>query len=297
MESWIADALNRLSRSQNCGYRADAPTAAEPAALAAMALVAHQQPAAAGDLCNWLAQRQSPLGSVGINATEADPCWPTSLAILAWRSIDTATEPSIHARETSAASRWLLRVAGEPVERSHTMGHDTTLIGWPWVLGTHSWIEPTAWAVVALKATGHTQHPRTREAVALLIDRLLPTGGCNYGNTAVLGQQLRPHWQPTGITLLALVGERDPAGRIEASLDYLARTLTVDTPAASLAYGVLGLTAFERRPPAAEQYLAAAYERLVGHEHDPLRLALLLLAAAGTAAPPITLVTLESGSR
>ncbi len=27
-------------------------------------------------------------GSLGINATEKDPCWPTALAILAWRAVD-----------------------------------------------------------------------------------------------------------------------------------------------------------------------------------------------------------------
>ena len=33
---------------------------------------------------------------------------------------------------------------------------------------------------------------RTREGVRLLRDRLLPDGGCNYGNTTVLGQTLSP---------------------------------------------------------------------------------------------------------
>src|SRR2546428_787916 len=86
--------------------------------------------------------------------------------------------------------------------------------------------EPTALAatamhVLALKAAGHRDHPRTREAVRLLIDRLLPGGGCNYGNTIVLGQELRPQLQPTGLAMLALAGETDPDGRVAMSLAYL----------------------------------------------------------------------------
>ena len=92
---------------------------------------------------------------------------------------------------------------------------------WPWVLGTHSWIEPTAFNVLALKAAGRGEHPRTREAVRLLVDRLLPTGGCNYGNTTVLGQQLRPHLAPTGLVLLSLAGEQINDSRIAKSLAYL----------------------------------------------------------------------------
>lgn len=290
LSSWNTDALNGLIAAPQCGYRADAPTASEPAALAAMALVAHRRAESAATWGRWLADHQSSDGSLGINAAETDPCWPTALAILAWRAVDANSANDAHyTKQISAATRWLLRVAGEPVERSPGMGHDPTLIGWPWVLGTHSWIEPTAWAVLALKATGHVDHPRTREAVTLLIDRLLIQGGCNYGNTMVLGQILRPHLQPTGITLLALAGEKDPLGRIDLSVEYLARTLKADTPSASLAYGLMGLTAYHRAPEATADWLAGAYQHQTTRGFDPLRVALLLLASAGADAPPIKL--------
>ena len=290
MSTWQSDALNQLATALKCGYRAAAPTASEPAALAAMALVAHGNADGAAKWRRWLAEHQSPDGSLGINAAETDPCWPTALAILAWRAHDAGTpESSPFAKQTSAAVRWLLRVSGEPVERSPGMGHDPTLIGWPWVLGTHSWIEPTAWAVLALKATGHAEHPRTREAVSLLIDRLLIQGGCNYGNTMVLGQILRPHLEPTGVTMLALAGEKDSLGRIDLSVEYLARTLNAETPAASLAYGLLGLNAHHRSLAHSADWLAGAYQRQSARGFDPLRVALLLLAAAGSEAPPIKL--------
>lgn len=291
MSSCIPDALNALSQMPTWGYRADAPTASEPAALAAMALVAHGRASAAQAMCSWLAEQQSASGSIGINAAEATPGWPTALAILAWQSVARAQPTAVEFQaQIKAAESWLLRVSGEPVERAHGMGHNPLLIGWPWVLGTHSWIEPTAWAVLALKANGLSKHPRTREAVRLLIDRLFTTGGCNYGNTVVLGQVLRPHLQPTGITLLALQGESDPSGRLDASIEYLVRQVTAETPAASLAYALLGLAAYERTPPDAPAWIAQKLERQLATGGDPLRLALLLLAAAGPAAAPIRLL-------
>jgi hypothetical protein len=145
-------------------------------------------------------------------------------------------------------------------------------------MGTHSWVEPTALAVLALKAAGHGGHPRTREAARLLIDRLLPGGGCNYGNTVVLGQQLVPHVQPTGLTMLALAGEHDPSGGIERSIDYLLRTLDEHTPPASLAYGLMGMSAHGRECCIAEEWLSAAAAN-ARKRQSPLEMALLLLAA------------------
>ena len=95
------------------------------------------------------------------------------------------------------------------------VGHDTTLQGWPWVVGTHSWVEPTAINVLALRSAGQAGHPRCREAVKLLLDRQLPEGGWNYGNTTVLGHVLRPQVQPTGLALAALAGETDVRSKVQ----------------------------------------------------------------------------------
>ena len=100
-------------------------------------------------------------------------------------------------------------------------GRKTMAHGWPWVAGTYSWVEPTAIGLLALKHTAYARHRRAREAALLLVNRLLESGGCNYGNTVVFGQTLRPHVQPSGLALLALADEDDPAGRIGRTLDYL----------------------------------------------------------------------------
>ncbi len=114
-----------------------------------------------------------------------------------------------------------------------------------------------------------------------MIDRLLPGGGCNYGNTVVLGQMLRPHIQPTGIALLALSGETDASGRLAKSVAWLGRSIGPETTAASLAWALLGLRAHGALPTQADDWLAAAESRTNKTGKSPHKLALLALAAKG----------------
>ena len=253
--------------------------AAEPAAFAALALAAYGRSQAACRARAWLASAQVADGSVAIRRGEQGPGWPTALAVLAWSLTETARAAApydsgtrvpvaadTHTRESDAensrrAVAWLLSVAGDTAAQLPYMGHDTTIVGWPWVVGTHSWIEPTAMSLLALKAVGLANHPRAREAVRLLQDRLLPSGGCNYGNTIVLGQALLPHVEPTGTALLALAGQPDRSGHIQRSLDYLEAELCGSTTSASLAYGLLGLAAHGRVPAATDAWLAGCAAR------------------------------------
>jgi hypothetical protein len=179
------------------------------------------------------------------------------------------------------AVAWLLQSCGETAEDSADFGHNAQLVGWSYAEATHSWIEPTALAVAALKAAGQAAHARTREGVRLLVDRQLPAGGCNYGNTQVLGQMLRPHVQPTGIALVALAGEEDASGRVARSIAWLRRSIGQQTTTASLCWGLLGLAAHGVAVPQAGDWLAAAHDRTAAQGNSPHKLALLALAAKG----------------
>ena len=132
--------------------------------------------------------------------------------------------------------------------------------------------------------------------IAMLIDRLLAGGGCNYGNTVVLGQELRPHVQPTGLAMLALAGQTEVDRRIGRSLDFLAANLSAETTSASLAYGLMGLAAHDRFPPDARNWLRAAYRRTIARDGAAYKLALLSLAALGDKCPLITLPAKGAGS-
>ncbi len=283
---WISEALDRVAAS-HCGYHDELPQAAEPTALAALAFAGAGRIKEAQDALQWLGARQSSDGSVPPLPSLSSPGWPTPQAMLAWAAVSKLDGESQDFNR-DAAQKWLLSVAGLTGPRVPEIGHDTSLAGWPWVVGTHSWQEPTAWSVLALKAIGLNDHPRTREGVRMLVDRFLESGGCNYGNTAALGQVLRPHVEPTGLTLVALGGGNIQDPRIEKSLKYLEDSLSPQTTPISLSYGLLGLTAHDRRPSAAATWLETVYRRSVRRQTaSPLSLALLVLAAQGKSCPLI----------
>lgn len=274
---WQGTILLSLVREPLIGYAPSSLPATEPTALAALILIAHGKKDLARPALDFLTSIQSPDGSVGVRKGEPEPQWPTSLAVLAWRAWD----PAAYAANIERGVSWILQAKGNAMVQTADMGHNTQLVGWSWAEGTHSWIEPTAFHVLALKATGRGEHPRTREAATLLLDRQLPSGGCNYGNTSVLGQMLRPHVQPTGIALLALAGETDQGNRIAKSVAWLRNALSKNTTPASLSWGLLGLTAHGVTLPNGADWLATAFERVQAHDQSPYKLALLTLAAAG----------------
>jgi hypothetical protein len=273
---WLDSALDQLARGPVCGYEREATPSTEPTALAALALTANFRSNSAAPAIDWLTRAQAADGSVGIRAGES-PGWPTSLAVLAWK----AANSKDHGGQIERAATWILQAHGKTMPRVPEFGHNSEIPGWSYADETSCWLEPTALAVFALKAIGHAQHARTRDGVGLLIDRLLESGGCNYGNTAVLGQTLRPHIQPTGLALLALAGESDPTGRLAKSVTWLRQAIGGETPSASLAWALLGLRMHAVQLPDSDLWLAGAYERTSKSDSSPHKLALLSLAAKG----------------
>jgi len=277
--TWTLDLIDRLERLVPGGYADVGEPMTEPTALAGIALVVHRRLRLAQFAATWLTDQQADDGSVGISPTRSTPCWPTSLAILFWRTLQSATGTDLYNASIERAVEWALAQRGRTQERGLSTQHDSTLVGWSWAANTHSWIEPTAMFVLALKAAGHHDHPRTREAIRLISNRLLPSGGCNYGNTIVLGQTLLPHVQPTGLAMMALAGEELQVPQVELSLTYLQRQLGAETTIASLCYGLLGLAAHDRLPAERFAWLEHAYGRCV-QSGSCYKLALLALAAA-----------------
>jgi hypothetical protein len=288
---WNDKALNQLAAEVPCGYHPKSAPSCEPTALAAIALLAAHR--SAGGAVEWLAGRQAVNGSVSASA-QADAKWPTGWAILAAlaesRFANRGHNQSARF-DVARATRWILQTTGDSAAAVGEKNVQTSApSGWPWVNGTYSWVEPTAIQIVALKAAGYGSHGRTREGVSMLLDRLLTNGGCNYGNTVVLGQELRPHLQPTGLAVLALAGEAIGEIRIVRSLNYLASSLSANTPSASLAYGLIGLAAHDRVPNGAADWLEAAYRRTALRDGSAYKLALLCLASRGIQCPLITLM-------
>jgi hypothetical protein len=293
--SWLDETLARLSSQPCSGYRPNGPAAVEPTALAAMALAAHGRRDASTAALEWLAGVQSPDGSLGISAALTRPRWPTGWALLAW-CVDSCSpnapvwapsedgrrwqDESRYSPMVQRAAEWILSCKGRPIPQSPECSHDTTLEAWPWVEGTHSWIEPTAIHLLALKASGYGGHACSRDAVRLLCDRAARAGGWNYGNPELSGVPLPAQVQPTGLALAALAGESGAKREVELAVAYLRRTLSPRVTTASLCYAILGLAAHGQRSPQFSTWLESAARRTLGEDAAPYRLALLALAAS-----------------
>jgi hypothetical protein len=221
-----------------------------------------------------LAAGQLSDGRVCISPDHPEVDWPTSLAVFAWhRSPEYQKNQALAAQflMTSSGASW-------PRKADSPSGHDTSIKGWSWIAGTHSWVEPTGLAMMALKIAGYGRQARVQEATRLLLDRQLPQGGWNYGNTLVFGQELRPMPLSTGIALSALKDET-PKESIQRSLTYLqSRAMNLPTPR-SLGWGLLGLAGWQAQPESAPSLIEDCLRRQDKYGvYDTASLALLLVA-------------------
>jgi hypothetical protein len=277
-----------LARVRGAGwawsYRRGQAPSVEPTAVACLGLVASGDPGSlSADLrvcheaANWMISIAREDGSVPPSRELHTPGWPTPYAMLLWKGLG-----GYEAARRRAAS-WLLRLAGQSVPRAPgahpVIGHDASLIGWPWIEQTHSWLEPTALAILAVCREGLGDHPRVRAGVALILDRALDDGGWNYGGKAVFGRTLRPQPGPTGLALLALAAVRVESEAISKAAAYLRATLPGIRSAVSLGWGVLGLRAHNACPADDIEWLNQSYERFAGRSDAALALSVLLLAS------------------
>ncbi|WP_442509801.1 hypothetical protein SH528x_001399 [Novipirellula sp. SH528] len=242
---WIEQQTRRLDSQPIVGYIAGEPAAAEPTAFAALAAMALDRGGAAATACRRLLDAQLDDGSVAVWLDDKGPFWPTSLACVAWRCFEKQWPDDAKSWCRDAYHKgmdYLLNCGGEKIARNEIIGHDTQLVGWPWVLGTHSWLEPTAMALLAMRHCARENHPRAIEATKLLLDRQLPSGGANYGNTFVLGQTLRPHVLPSAMCAVALHRITPMPDPLDATVRYLQQELNRPMAATSLAWTIHALT-------------------------------------------------------
>ena len=170
-----------------------------------------------------------------------------ALALLAMSEDPPSVAPAV-AEKVAAA---LVAVKGVKLPANAAIKQDTSLQAWSWTPGTFSWIEPTAYALLALKkraATGESMAgaaARIADAEAVLIDRVCGPGGWNYGNSQVLSQDLRPYVPTTALALLALQGRRDHPAAVK-SLEWLTSHATAERSAMALSLAAICLSVYKR---------------------------------------------------
>ena len=156
--------------------------------------------------------------------------------------------------------RGLEQVKGIALKESQINRQDNSLEGWSWIPQTFSWVEPTAWSLLALKkwarASGGTiDAGRVKIAEKLLADRACTQGGWNYGNSNMLGQDLRPYVPTTAVALLSLQ-DKGTDSVVTRGVQYLEKAAPTEHSSVALSLAILALRTFHRRVPAAEGALA-----------------------------------------
>jgi hypothetical protein len=233
---------------------------------------------------HWLLACQNADGSWPLNRQIATGSWTTALATLTLASIERDRASALR------GARWLLRqqprTPGVVAALARRLAPDTLTLdphlkGWAWTATATGFVEPTAYAVLALKKLrehlpGTHVAERIDEAERMIDDRTCRKGGWNYGNSTVLGVDLWPYADVTALTLLALADRR---GRPEnrRGLAALRRMLEHVDSGLTLAWAALCLAAHDEDAEPLLTRLGRAWER-TGFLGDTRSIALALLA-------------------
>ena len=166
---------------------------------------------------NFLIAAQLADGSWPSTPQEKTGCWVTSLAC--WVLADAFDGEKKYSKAIASGLRWVCddwprdsnwwqRMLRRLSFAEQQFRHNDSARGWGWTPGTSSWVEPTAFALLALESQKGPEHPsaqrRRKLGELLLYDRMCPGGGWNCGNPEVYGVAGEPLVIPTTWALLAL---------------------------------------------------------------------------------------------
>jgi hypothetical protein len=255
-------------------YKGGGPSA-EPSLLALLALsVSGAPPEQTKRLLTWVTKLQNSDGSIAINPAHRDQgLWLTALSAVVFHHFGLKD-----ARDRALG--FVVSLKSVTIPNDPRLRQNNLLTGWPWVPGTFGWVEPTAWALVALNVSGLGGHPRAVEGRAFLLDREIPSGGWNYGNPGLNDRELLPFWDTTGLALIALHGQTD-VDRVRASLDLLDRNQEeIDSPC-GLAWTAMGLETYGKDASRLKKRLFSLMNSLPEDTFNAAHLAVGLIALSG----------------
>lgn len=144
----------------------------------------------------------------------------------------------------------LVESRGVAVAQHPQARQDSSLRAWSWTTGAFSWVEPTAWALLALKrwaAPSAAVSARIATGEHVMRDRACPGGGWNYGNPEVYGKALPGHVPPTAIGIMALQ-DRKTEPVVGDAVAFIERRALLEGSTTALALSQLALSAVGRVP-------------------------------------------------
>jgi len=220
---------------------------------------------------HFLERSQLQDGSWPSSPESHEGCWVTSLACWALLRQERVADSVVRGidwlcndRPGDAGLRWRL------LQRLHSnrqvSSQSSSYYGWSWTPKTASWVEPTSFGLLVLRASSPAGtlpagvQRRQQVAEAMLYNRMCPGGGWNCGNPMVYGVPGVPQISSTVWALLAL---RKHAERSEnqQSVDWLEANWGRSQTPASLALAHIALGLYGRLDPSLGDSLRAAYSR------------------------------------
>ena len=291
----VQAAIDFLLRVQNSdggwGAGTERRSNTEATSLALLGLYSVGAPSLAQSLdrgLKWLVERQHPDGSWPLTAQLKEGSWATALAVLSLTCFE------MHSQIALRGVDWLLHQKGRKLGwmtslRYRWAPHTLTtrlnpdLQGWPWTSHAFSWVEPTSYALIALKKLlpslqGTQAKERIREGELLLYDRMCQEGGWNYGNSTVLGEDLPPYPDTTAVALIALQDYQTTEAN-QLSLQALRHLLAQVESGLTLSWSILCFVLYDQDVSEWQKLLARNYEK-TGFLGETKSVALALLASS-----------------
>ena len=266
-------------------------TAIAVAALKSLAQKSATEGASRGT--RWLLQHQNQDGSWPLNDAAKEGSWTSAQAIVALSAFPE------HQEAVRRAARWLVLQEGSKpgllaqiilfvTGKSNINELNNDLIGWSWVPHSFSWVEPTSYALIALKKTrallGETSvAERISQGEAVVYDRMCKEGGWNYGNSKVLDYALWPYPDTTAVALIALQDRAAEAAN-QTSLASLKKTAREADSGLALSWGTICLDLYGQKTAEWKELIAKRFEktRFLG---ETKTLALSIIAVSGSNNP------------
>jgi Squalene-hopene cyclase C-terminal domain/Prenyltransferase and squalene oxidase repeat len=263
--------LKAQNKDGGWGFHPGSESRAEPACWALMALTNAAEAETSESIdrgIEFLRAAQLADGSWPSTPEERRGCWVTSLACWVLASEKNS------ATAVASGLGWLCgdwprdstlwrRLLGRFSAQRQVFPINAAYRGWGWTPRTSSWVEPTAFALLALQAAAPAELPAAAErrrqlAEALLYDRMCPGGGWNCGNPRVYGVAGEPLVVPTAWALLALRAYRERQENA-SSLAWLAASVPSIKSAGSLALARICLETYGRPWPSSARDLQLLY--------------------------------------
>src|SRR5258708_4398311 len=249
------------NRDGGWGFHPRSESRPEPTCWALQALLQHswpEIPETAVRGFRFVCETQLGDGAWPSARAEQVGCWVTALAcwvLLAEKNSSNAVARGLDwlckdwPRDSTPWRRFLGRFSSQrrifPTNNSYR--------GWGWTPGTSSWVEPTAFALLAFYECPAELFPpaaarRRKLAEAMLRDRMCPGGGWNCGNPLVYGVAGEPLIIPTALALLALRNQPERRENV-LSLEWLEKNVANIQGPGAFALARLCLESYSRKWP------------------------------------------------